>query len=276
MLFLCESEAFTVTEVRDLLEQLKRGECSIDDAEKKLRLFNILEIARLAKLDINREARKGIPEVVWARHKTVGDLAQIVERAAKVMPSILVSHLSKDQESNLRKHLGKDFSLDVYADGAIAVVHRKNYRSPKTGGKVGIVAAGTSDRRATEQARVMAEQMGCDTFVAYDVGVAGVHRLFPELSEMIEKGIDVLIVAAGMEGALPSLVTGLVDIPVIGLPVSTGYGLGEEGLGALIAMLQSCSLGLAVVNIDNGVGAGAIAALIANRTAQKQRTARGA
>lgn len=274
MLFLCHVEACTLTEVRELLEQLKRGECSVDDAEKKLRLFNILEIARLAKLDINREARKGIPEVVWARHKTVGDLVQIVEHAAKVMPSILISHLSKDQEINLRKHLEKNVVLDVYADGAIAVAHQKDYKPPKTGGKVGIVAAGTSDRHVAEQARVMAEQMGCDTFVAYDVGIAGVHRLFPELSEMIEKGIDVLIVAAGMEGALPSLVTGLVDIPVIGLPVSTGYGLGEEGLGALIAMLQSCSLGLAVVNIDNGVGAGAIAALVANRIAQKPRTPR--
>ena len=274
MLFLCHLEVCALTEVRELLEQLKRGECSIDDAEKKLRLFNILEIARLAKLDINREARKGIPEVVWARHKTVGDLVQIVEHASKVIPSILISHLSKDQEINLRKHLEKNVVLDVYADGAIVVAHQKNYKPPKTGGKVGIVAAGTSDRHVAEQARVMAEQMGCDTFVAYDVGIAGVHRLFPELSEMIEKGIDVLIVAAGMEGALPSLVTGLVDIPVIGLPVSTGYGLGEEGLGALIAMLQSCSLGLAVVNIDNGVGAGAIAALVANRIAKKQRDPR--
>jgi NCAIR mutase (PurE)-related protein len=274
MLFLCYLEGCTVTEVRELLEQLKRGECSVADAEKKLRLFNILEIARLAKLDVHREARKGIPEVVWARHKTVGDLVQIVEHAAKVMPCILISQLSKDQETNLRKHLDKSIILDVYADGAIAVVHPKEYKPPKTGGKVGIVTAGTSDRHAAEQARVMAEHMGCDTFVAYDVGVAGVHRLFPELSEMIQKGIDVLIVAAGMEGALPSLVTGLVDIPVIGLPVSTGYGLGEEGLGALIAMLQSCSLGLAVVNINNGVGAGAIAALVANRIARTQRTPR--
>jgi hypothetical protein len=276
MLVLSLPEVGGLTEVRELLEQLKRGECSVDDAEKKLRLFNILEIARLAKLDVSREARKGIPEVVWARGKTVGDLVQIVEHAAKVMPCILISQLSRDQEINLRKHLDKNASLDVYADGAIAIVHQKDFKPPKTGGKVGIVAAGTSDRYVSEQARVMAEQMGCDTFVAYDVGVAGVHRLFPELSEMIQKGIDVLIVAAGMEGALPSLVTGLVDIPVIGLPVSTGYGLGEEGLGALIAMLQSCSLGLAVVNIDNGVGAGAIAALIANRIAKKQRMPRPA
>lgn len=258
-----------MTKLRDILEQLIQGECTVEEAEKKLRLFNIVEIARLAKLDIHRETRKGIPEVVWARHKSVDDLAKIVQTVIKAKPSLLISHLSSNQEQALRKKLGTKIILDVYADGAIAIVRQSKYEPPKKGGKVGIIAAGTSDRRVAESAKVMAEQMGCEVYIAYDVGVAGLHRLFPELEEMIEQGIDVLIVVAGMEGALPSLVTGLVDIPVIGLPVSTGYGLGAEGLGALISMLQSCSLGLAVVNIDNGIGAGAIAALIANRIAQK-------
>ena len=260
-----------VTELRNVLERLARGECTVEEAEKQLRLFNIMEIARLAKLDIHREARKGIPEVVWARHKTSKDLVKIVAEALKVKPCILVSHLSPEQEEKLRQRLDRSIAIDVYGEGAIAVVHKPGYAPTKTGGKVGIVTAGTSDRRVAEQARVVAEQMGCEVMVAHDVGVAGVHRLFPELAEMIEQGIDVLIVAAGMEGALPSLVTGLVDVPVIGLPVSTGYGLGAEGLGALISMLQSCSLGLAVVNIDNGVAAGAIAALIANRIAAAKR-----
>lgn len=258
-----------MTELRDILERLARGECSIDEAETKLRVFNIVEVARLAKLDVHREARKGIPEVIWARHKNIDDLRQIIQEGIAEKPSLLVSHLLPDQETALRKHFGDKIEIDVYAEGVIAVIHKPGFKPPSSGGKVGIIAAGTSDRQVAESARVMAEQMGCEVLISYDVGVAGVHRLFPELSEMIEEGIDVLIVAAGMEGALPSLVTGLVDIPVIGLPVSTGYGLGAEGLGALISMLQSCSLGLAVVNIDNGIGAGAIAALIANRITQK-------
>lgn len=269
MLLLREGSGCAMTELRDVLEKLSQGKFTVDEAEEKLRLFNIIEIGRLAKLDAHRETRKGIPEVVWARHKTKEDIIQIVTHALKEKASLLISHLSPEQEKALRQKIDKTIILEVFGEGSIAVVHHEDYKPPQTGGKVGIIAAGTSDRRVAEQARVMAEQMGCKVYTAHDVGIAGVHRLFPELTEMIGKGIEVLIVAAGMEGALPSLVTGLVDIPVIGLPISTGYGLGAEGLGALIAMLQSCSLGMAVVNIDNGVGAGALAALIANRVAKK-------
>ena len=113
--------------------------------------------------------------------------------------------------------------------------------------------------------------MGCEVITAYDVGVAGIHRLIPPLKEMIAGDVDVLIVVAGREGALPTVVAGMVDLPVIAVPTSVGYGLGEKGISALIAMLQSCSLGLAVVNIDGGVAAGAIAAMIANRIAKFKR-----
>ncbi|KYH39684.1 MAG: hypothetical protein AYL32_015300, partial [Candidatus Bathyarchaeota archaeon B26-2] len=112
------------------------------------------------------------------------------------------------------------------------------------------------------------EEMGCEVTTAYDVGVAGIHRLIQPLKEMIAKDVDVLIVVAGREGALPTVVAGMVDVPVIAVPASIGYGLGEKGVSALMAMLQSCSLGMAVVNIDGGVAAGATAALIANRTAR--------
>ena len=258
-----------VSELREILEKVARGDYSVKEAETQLRLFNIVEVARLAKLDVSREKRKGIPEVVFARNKSISDLKEIIDAGLQAKPVLLLSQVSSEQIKAIRKHVGKKYDINVYGEGSMVVLREQGYAPKSTGGKVGIIAAGTSDRRVAEAAKVMALQMGCEVLVAYDVGVAGVHRLFPELTEMIEQGIDVLIVAAGMEGALPSLVTGLVDIPVIGLPISTGYGLGGEGLGALISMLQSCSLGLAVVNIDNGIGAGAIAALIANRIAQK-------
>jgi NCAIR mutase (PurE)-related protein len=262
-----------MSELRDILEKLAKGEYSLDDAEAKLRVFNIVEVARLAKLDVCRDIRKGIPEVVYAQHKSIDDLLAIIEQGIRVKPILILSQLSSQQQTAIQNrlretHTDHNLVFEVYGDGAIAIIHAKDYTPKQTGGKIGIIAAGTSDRQIAEAARVMAEQMGCRVYMAHDVGVAGVHRLFPELAEMVEQGIDVLIVAAGMEGALPSLVTGLVDVPVIGLPIATGYGLGGEGLGALISMLQSCSLGLAVVNINNGVGAGAIAALIANRIAR--------
>ena len=137
------------------------------------------------------------------------------------------------------------------------------------GGKVGIITAGTSDIAVAEEARLMCEAMNCKTFSSYDVGVAGIQRIFPILKEMINQEVDCIIVAAGMEGALATLVSAMVDIPVIGLPTSVGYGYGEKGIAALASMLQSCSLGLAVVNIDGGIAAGANAANIANRAVQK-------
>ena len=139
----------------------------------------------------------------------------------------------------------------------------------KTGGKVGIIAAGTSDIDIGEEARLVCESMNCDCLCSYDVGIAGLHRIFPVIKQFIESEVSVIIVVAGMEGALASIVTSVADVPVIGVPTSIGYGYGEKGVAALASMLQSCSLGLTVVNIDNGVGAGAAAANIANRIKTK-------
>ena len=124
----------------------------------------------------------------------------------------------------------------------------------------------------TVQAALMCQEMGCTVTQVYDVGVAGLHRLFDPLERLLDENqVDVIIVAAGMDGALPSVVSGLVDVPIVGLPVSVGYGMGGEGEAALLSMLQSCSPGLAVVNIDNGIGAASMAALIANRMAAARR-----
>ncbi|MBC7294096.1 MAG: nickel pincer cofactor biosynthesis protein LarB, partial [Thermoleophilia bacterium] len=136
---------------------------------------------------------------------------------------------------------------------------------PEERGCVGVLTGGTADIPVAEEAVLVAAHMGCRVEKGYDVGVAGVHRLLEPLSRMLERGADVLVVVAGMEGALPSVVAGLVDLPVIGVPTSTGYGLGGDGTAALYSILQSCSPGLLAVNIDNGIGAGAAAALIARR-----------
>jgi len=153
----------------------------------------------------------------------------------------------------------------------MVIIQKKSFEVKKSGGKVAILTAGTSDIPIAEEARIIAEEMGCEVMTAYDVGVAGIHRVFSPLKEIIEKDADVLIVITGREGALPSLISGIIDIPVIAVPTSIGYGSGGKGVGALMAMLQACSLGIAIVNIDGGVAAGAVASLIANRMAKFRR-----
>jgi NCAIR mutase (PurE)-related protein len=145
---------------------------------------------------------------------------------------------------------------------------KKEFTIPNTGGKVGILTAGTSDISVAEEAKIISEEMGCEVFTAYDLGVAGIHRLWQPLKDIVLKDVDVIIVVAGREGALASVVSGMVDVPVIAVPTSNSFGFGKNGLAALMAMLQSCALGLAVVNIDSGVAAGAVATLIANRAAK--------
>lgn len=147
------------------------------------------------------------------------------------------------------------------------VIYSPAYTKVLTGGYVGVISAGTSDIPVAEEAVLVAEEMGCRVTCIYDVGVAGLHRLLRPLRDLLAEDVDAIIVAAGMDGALPSVVAGLVPVPVIGLPTSIGYGLGGKGVAALLSMLQTCVPGMSVVNIDNGVGAGITAALIANRVA---------
>ena len=155
------------------------------------------------------------------------------------------------------------------------VIYSPDYVHRSTGGQVGVISAGTSDIPVAEEAALIAEEMGCQVTCIYDVGVAGLHRLVNPLRDLLARGTDAIIVAAGMDGALPSVVAGLVPVPVIGLPTSIGYGMGGKGVAALLAMLQTCAPGLSVVNIDNGVGAGITAAMIANRVAQARSQAEG-
>jgi len=249
------------TELRALLADVAAGRTTVDEAARDLAGLGLTAIGDFACLDTGRAARKGVPEIVFGEGKTVEQFAAIVAGFLTRTSVVLASKVSAEQVA----------AVTAPADGAatwherarVLVVRRADHRPPDERGLVGVLAGGTSDTGIADEAVVVCREMGVGVLTAYDVGVAGVHRLAAPLREMAEAGAGALIVAAGMEGALPSVVCGLVDVPVIGLPVSTGYGIGGRGEAALLGMLQSCSPGLTVVNIDNGVGAGVTAAMIA-------------
>jgi len=222
------------------------------------------------RLDSGRADRTGIPEVVLAERKTVEDVAASLMRLAGRQGRALASRLRPDQMDSLPALVGDRYVVDIDNIAQTAVVARPGSDRPVTGGRIAIIAAGASDRPIAREAAIMASEMGCEVMSVADVGVAGLHRLIGPLERIVAFDPHALIVAAGMDGALPSVIAGLVPIPVIGLPVSVGYGYGGDGTGALMSMLQSCAPGLAVVNIDNGVGAGSMAALIANRAVKQQ------
>jgi len=258
--------------LREVLERLVKDQISIGEAEKLLKIWAIEEIGSLARIDVGREFRRGVPEVILAEGKRAEDVAEIALRMLNEKGRAIISRATKEQIHAIKVVVPREAFLQVDDKVGLMVVKRKGFEVKRTGGKVGILTAGTSDIPVAEEARVIAEEMGCEVVTAYDVGVAGIHRLFPPLKEMIVKDVDVIVVVAGREGALPSVVAGMVDVPIVAVPTSIGYGLGEKGVSALMAMLQACSLGLAVVNIDGGVTAGAIAALIANRVAKFKET----
>ncbi len=223
-----------------------------------------------ARPDLNRDNRKGVPEVLLAQGKRHEDVLSIARRFVDSTGRSIISRVDADLVLKLRAVFG-DSDILEHSPSRMVVIKRHGFHLPRTGGRIGVISAGTSDVPFAEEARILAEEMGCDAYPVYDVGVAGIHRLFEPLQGLREAGVDAVVVAAGMDGALPSVVAGLVDVPVIGLPTSVGYGLGGKGVAALMSMLQTCSPGLVVVNIDNGIGAGATAALIANRMARARR-----
>jgi len=228
----------------------------------------IASLSRFAKLDVGREKRKGLPEVILAEGKLSRDVAKISQAMVRRTGRAIISRSDGPHVKAVRSAIGKGSKLEYFSRSRMIIVKSKSYKPRRSGGRVGILTAGTSDIPVAEEAEVIAREMGCETRSFYDVGVAGIHRLFGPVRDLLKWGSDVILVVAGREGALPTVVAGIVDVPVIGVPTSRSYGFGEKGLAALAAMLQSCSLGMAVVNIDGGVGAGAIAALIANRVAE--------
>ncbi|MGQ0605690.1 MAG: nickel pincer cofactor biosynthesis protein LarB [Candidatus Nitrosotenuis sp.] len=255
-------------EITDVLESLKLGKITVSEAKKQLALYSVEKIEDFAQIDIGRKHRKGIPEVVFAERKTAEEIKKIIQRVLEKSNSVLVSRIQKSDYSKIVSFAKtKKLKIKDGKNTTTLLIYKNMLKN--TGGKVGIVTAGTSDIGVAEEARLICEAMHCHTITSYDVGIAGLHRLFPIIKKFIAEDVDVIVVAAGMEGALASVVSSLVNIPVIGLPTSVGYGYGEKGVAALASMLQSCSLGLSVVNIDNGIGAGAVAANIANRAKRR-------
>jgi pyridinium-3,5-biscarboxylic acid mononucleotide synthase len=262
--------------LRTILEQFANGEINIEEVQRQISI-NYMELLEngLAKLDVSREFRKGVPEVIFAEHKEYKDLVQIVLAELKLKGQVIISRIRRKDLPKLCSMLRRYEKIEIEVGKRSTTLLATNTsvqlsRPRKNNPKIGILTAGTADVGVAEEARLVAKAMGCEVMVNYDVGIAGIHRLFPAIVDMIKENVIVVIVVAGMEGALASVVSSIVDVPVIGVPTSVGYGFGSKGLAALSSMLQSCAFGLAVVNIDNGIGAGAFAATVANKIALKK------
>jgi NCAIR mutase (PurE)-related protein len=240
--------------IRTLFEKVRGGKLSPDEAVERLRHMPFEDLG-FAKVDHHRALRTGMPEVVFGLGKTPAQVAQIFARLAKHGGNVLATRVSEVQFTAVKKRVSKA----EYRELARAILLRRD-RKKYGKGTIVVVSAGTSDISVAEEAVVTAEAMGNDVQHLYDVGVAGIHRLLanrPVLSRA-----RVLVVCAGMEGALPSVVGGMVGVPVIAVPTSVGYGAAFQGLAALLGMMNSCASNVTVVNIDNGFGAGYVAGLI--------------
>ncbi len=240
--------------LRKLLEEVKSGGVSVDKALSELKLLPFEDLG-FAKIDHHRNLRNGYPEVIYCQGKTVEHTKAIVARLMEKDCNIMATRAGED----VYKGILEVTSDAVYYDMARIVVVKKR-ELPLSEKVIAVVTAGTSDIPVAEEAAVTAETMGNRVNRIYDVGVAGIHRLLAKTEALMQA--NVLIVVAGMEGALASVVGGLVDKPVIAVPTSVGYGASFGGLSALLTMLNSCASGIGVVNIDNGFGAGYLASMI--------------
>jgi len=238
-----------------LLEQVRAGKLSVGTAMRRLKHFPYEDLG-LAKIDHHRGLRHGFPEVVLAEGKTHAQLTAILARMDRAGHDILVTRVSEAQARAVKKKLA-GFKYDRVSR---TLTKAKGRRRILGRGVILVVSAGTSDIPVAEEAAVTARLMGNEVETLYDVGVAGIHRLLDKTDALERAGV--IIVCAGMEGALASVVGGLVDRPVIGVPTSVGYGASFGGVGALLGMLNSCAANVTVVNIDNGFGAAYVASLI--------------
>lgn len=253
--------------VESLLRDLREGSITVGEAVEALRGLPYVDLGD-AKADTHRALRKGFPEVVYSPGKTPEQLGRILASLADGDAPVMATRASPAMFEAVQKVL-RDHQLQYYPDARIIAVGGP--RRPSIG-RVAVVTAGTSDIPVAEEAAITAELMGARVQRLYDVGVAGIHRLLD--NRRVLEGARAVVVVAGMEGALPSVVAGLTEAPVIAVPTSVGYGATFDGLAALLAMLSSCAPGTAVVNVDNGFGGGYFAALVNGRRSSSQRKKR--
>lgn len=247
-------------ELEKILKAVKNGELEIGEAIDQIKMAPFRDLG-FAKIDTQRELRQGIAEVIYGEGKNAKQIEDIVkEMIRNNQKTILITRLSKEKAD----FISKNINLDYREDAQIGVVGE--IPEPVKQGTIVVATGGTSDYRVAEEAAVTAEVLGNKVLRLYDVGVAGVHRLFANSQYLINA--NVVIAIAGMEGALASVVGGMVDCPVIAVPTSVGYGASFGGLAALLSMLNSCASGVSVVNIDNGFGAGYLASMINQRTSE--------
>jgi NCAIR mutase (PurE)-related protein len=242
--------------LKTLLDQVQNGSLAIDQALDRLRHWPV-EVLETARIDHHRTIRTGLPEAVFGANKSVGQLTDILAAMLRVPSVVLATRVDREKAAAVCEQLPE---LTYHATARILTGNDQHIPVDVGPGTIVIVTAGTSDLPVAEEARVTLQWFGHSVATIYDAGVAGIHRILAH-SPLLQQG-RVIIVVAGMEGALPSVVAGLTSAPVIGVPASVGYGVGSGGYAALLGMLTSCSPGLAVVNIDNGFGAACMAAAI--------------
>jgi NCAIR mutase (PurE)-related protein len=241
-------------QLRSLFEQVRQGEVDIDQAVTRMRHMPFEDLG-FAKIDHHRALRHGMPEVIFAKGKTAPQVLAIAERLLEHSPNVLITRADKECGALVTENLAGGEYLPLSG-----VVRFWRDRTVRGKGTIMVVCAGTSDMPVAEEAQVTAEMMGNAVETIHDIGVAGIHRLMHNRERLTEA--RVIVVCAGMEGALPSAVGGLVSCPVIAVPTSVGYGASFNGLAALLGMLNSCASNVTVVNIDNGFGAGYVSSLI--------------
>ncbi len=244
-----------IRKLEDLLKKVKSGKTSLDEAVSQLKSLPFEDLG-FTRIDHHRSLRKGFPEVIWGEGKTSTQITSIMKQLKVKGQNSLITRL----EEKKAKAIQKIFPKSRYYPRSKVLTYLTHSFKVEGKGTILVITAGTTDIPVAEEAAITAEMMGNHVETLFDVGVAGIHRLLYERQRL--EAARVLIVVAGMEGALPSVVGGLVDRPVIAVPTSVGYGTSFGGITALLAMLNSCASGIAVVNIDNGFGAGYIASLI--------------
>ncbi len=241
-------------QLRDLLEGVRAGEIEIGAALDRMRHLPFEDLG-YAKLDHHRALRHGLTEVIFGKGKTADQVAGIASRLLEKSRNLLITRADESIAAGLKANFPETEYFPL--SGAVRIWRDRTIHGK---GKLAVVCAGTSDIPVAEEAQVTAEIMGNEVDSIYDVGVAGIHRLIASSERLCEA--RVIVVAAGMEGALPSVVGGMVSVPVIAVPTSVGYGASFQGVAALLGMLNSCASNVTVVNIDNGFGAGYVASLI--------------